>query len=253
MQTGSYTNSWFRVLLLSLIILTSCNKKLTNIFDRNTTNLVVDDVQFEYLSSRAKIKYDSESQSISGTANIRIHKDSLIWLSLSPGLGIEAARILVTRDSLVMLDKVNKTYSIYDFQELSKSLDFELNYGLVEAVILGNLVYPYERERLIKSSKSYLYSQQQGSFYFENYIGTRTKKLEKIQVKDTLTSNTISVNYSDFQLVDEEIFPFQIDARLDYQKKATDPVEVAIEFKQTEIEKKPLKFPFNIPQRYERK
>jgi len=246
-------NSRVGILILALAALTGCNKKLSGIFDRNTTKLVVNDVRFDYLSSKAKIDYESDVQSVSGTANIRIKKDSIIWISLSPGLGIEAARVQVTEDSVVLLDKVNKAYYIYDFPSLSKKLKFDLNYHLVESVVLGNLIYPYDREKVVKNPKSFAYNQQHSQFYFENFIGVESMKLEKIQVTDTLTKNTISVNYADFQLVEEEIFPFLIDAVLSYSDKKTSPVKVNIEYKQTAIEKKPLKFPFNIPQRYEHK
>ncbi len=250
LQTRNYTNSWFILLVVLLLTFSSCNKKFLDVFDRETT-LVVDDVEFEYLSSKAKIDYVSKNNSVSATANIRIQKDSVIWISLSPGLGIEAARVLVTIDSLVLIDKINKVYFNYNYDTLSKKLDFHLNYALIESVIVGNLIYPYEREKLIKSPKTYAYGQQQGNFVFENFIGVVSKKLERIAVMDTLSKNTVSVEYSDFQLVNEEVFPFQINALLSYVDDSNRKTSVNIEYKQTQIEEKPLKFPFNIPQRYE--
>lgn len=251
LQKRNYTNSRFWVLVVTLILLAGCNKKFSNIFDRNNSRLVVNNVSFDYLSSKAKIDYDSENQHVSGTANIRVGKDSVIWISLSPGLGIEAARVLITRDSVCFIDKVNKVYGIYDYKTLSQKLKFDLNYSLVENVIIGNLIYPYDREKIARTTKMYSYDQQHGQFYFENEIGSASMKLEKIQVTDTLSKNSISVNYSDFQLVEEEIFPFLINAQLNYADTESEPVKVSIEYKQTTVEKKPLKFPFNIPQRYE--
>ncbi|MFY0607263.1 MAG: DUF4292 domain-containing protein [Cyclobacteriaceae bacterium] len=252
MQTRNYTNSWTLLLVVLLFTLTSCNKKFSNIFDRETT-LVVDDSQFEFLSSKAKINYASKKNSISGTANIRIQKDSIIWISLSPGLGIEAARLLVTNDSLVLIDKINKVFFNYGYDSLSKRLDFRLSYDLIESVIVGNLLYPYSKESLIKNSKTYAYSQQQGTYLFENFIGIESKKLERISVLDTTSSNTVTVDYENFQLVDEEVFPFQINALLSYVGDSNKETTVNIEYKQTQISEKPLKFPFNIPQRYEAK
>lgn len=247
-------NRWLGALLVALVVLSGCSKKFSDIFDRGgATALMVNDAEFEYLSSKAKIDFDSDASSVSGTANIRIQKDSILWISLSPGLGIEAARVLATTDSVSIIDKINKTYSTYSFRELSQKLDFEVTYHLLESVVLGNLMYPYDREKVVKNANTYVYRQQQGSFAFENIIGAVSMKLEKIQLMDTLSENTISVNYSDFQLVDEEVLPFRIQAMLTYAQKSKGPVNVNIEYKQTEIEKKPLKFPYNIPQRYERK
>lgn len=252
LQKRNYTSSHFWLLILALLVLSACNKRFSGIFD-SEPRLDVKEVQFDYLSSKAKIDYESEEQSVSGTANIRVRKDSVIWVSLSPALGIEAARVLVTQDSVTFLEKVNKYYAVYSFAELSKKLQFEVNYKMVESVILGNLIYPYDREKIIKTSKTYNYDQHHGSFHFENEIGVESMKLENIQVTDTLSRNSVSVNYTDFQLVEDQIFPFLIKSELKYADLKKQPVKVTIEYKQHQIEKKPLKFPINIPQRYERK
>ena len=47
--------------------------------------------------------------------NLRIRKDSAIWISITPLLGIEAARVLINRDSLMILDRVHKTFSARDY------------------------------------------------------------------------------------------------------------------------------------------
>lgn len=252
MQKERYSNRLISLTLLLVLSLTGCNKKFSDIFDRSGNRLVVDDVQFTYLSAKAKVDFDSEKNSLSGTAQIRIQKDSTIWVSLSPGLGIEAARVLITRDSVAVLNKLDKVYMDYSFVELSKKLDFDLNYSLVESVIIGNLIYPYVRERVVKNADMYTYTQQHGVYKFDNAIGAKTMKLEKVQVVDTLTNNTISVNYSDFQLVEEEVFPFLIKAVLAYSQTGKKKTTIDLEYKQTNIEDKPLKFPFNVPQRYER-
>lgn len=246
-------SKYWGCLLFVLVLLSGCNRKLSDIFDRNTGRLMVRDVTFEQLSAKAKIDFDSKESGLSGTANIRIRRDSIIWVSLSPGLGIEAARVLITNDSIFVLDKVHKEYQQIGLNELSERFDFDINFQLIQAVVLGNLIYPYDREKVVRSASGFTYNQQQGSFYFENIIGAKTMKLEKLQVTDTVSENTFSVNYREFQLVEEQILPFEIAAELRYKDRSKDPTRIDIEYKQAQIEKKPLKFPFNIPQKYERK
>lgn len=249
----NYWSKQLSIALLTLLMLGSCNKKFSDIFDRTGNRLVVDDVEFTYLTAKVKVDFDSDKLSVSGTANIRMQKDSVIWISLSPALGIEGARVLITQDSVFIINKLDKVYMDFSFPELSQKLDFDLNYSLVESVVIGNLIYPYVRERVVKSGDMYTYSQVHSSFRFDNYIGAKTMKLEKVNVRDTITNNTISVNYSDFQLVNEEIFPFLIKAALEYQKEGKKKTTIDLEYKQANIEEKPLKFPFNVPQKYERK
>ena len=64
-------------------------------------------------------------------ANVRINRDSAIWMSISPALGIEIARVLVLNDSLKLLSKIpdNKFAYISDIaalEEFIKLLDLLL-------------------------------------------------------------------------------------------------------------------------------
>lgn len=246
-------NKVWTLIFASLVLLSGCNKKFTDIFYRGGSNLAVNDFEFQHLSAKTKVDFESEEHSISGVANLRIEKDSIIWISFSPGLGIEAVRVLITRDTIAILDKINKTYTEMNFRDLSEKFDFDLSFDLVQSVILGNLLYPYDREKVLKTNNYFTYNRHHGIFYFENFIGTRTMKLEKVQVQDTVSGNSISVNYGEFQLVEGQVFPFEIFARLRYSDDNKESTNIEIEFKQAEIEKKPLKFPFHVSQKYERK
>ncbi|XOV92013.1 MAG: DUF4292 domain-containing protein [Bacteroidota bacterium] len=238
-------------LLLSGLLFTSCNKNIKNLFDRGNTKLEVNEVDFDYLSAKAKVDFQSE-KNLSLTANFRIRKDSVIWISLSAALGIEAARILVGQDTIYVMNKLDKSFDQMDYASVSKDFDFDITYKLIQSVILGNLIFPYDREQIVRSDKDYTYATRSGNYRFENSIGALSKKLEKIQVKDAVTKNEVSVQYQDFQLVGEQIFPFKIFTLLEYggDTKKED-TKVDIEFNKIEIEDKPLKFPFNVPQRYE--
>lgn len=52
----------------------------------------------------ATVRTDSLDQSF--TATVRMVPDSAVWMSLSPALGVEVARLLLTRDSLFVLSKI---------------------------------------------------------------------------------------------------------------------------------------------------
>ncbi len=243
-------NKFFVVLVLVSVL--GCNQKLTSIFDIAGDRIVVNEADFDYLSAKAKISFEDGKKNISGIANIRMRKDSVLWISLSPGFGVEVIRAMVTTDSAFVIDKINKKFLSFSFESLSKKFDFDLNFNLIQSVILGNLIYPYKRERLVKENEVYTYNQQVDQFQFENIIGASTMKLEKLKVNDANTQNSISVTYSDFQMVQEQVLPFLIKTQFDYATQDKSPTKMGIEFKQSEIEKKPLKFPFNVPSKYDR-
>jgi len=236
---------WLVVLIA--IIFTSCNKDLVGF----KKGLVVDDFGFEYFAARAKISYDDGKQKINAVSNIRVRKDSIIWMSISK-LGIEGARLKVDQDSIYVLNRLKKNYSAKSFKELSKQLDFDVDYNLIESVVLGNLIYPYSKEELQVEGSFIQYNQMLDNFEFNNYIGSQTKKLEKLIVEDTTSKATISVNYRQFQEVEDEIFPFNIAALVKYAKESKDDIRIDIGFSRAEIRQEPLSFPFGAPSRYTR-
>jgi hypothetical protein len=241
-------NSWIAVCLVVLtVMLSGCNKKLRNIF---SDDLAVDRFEYQYMTAKAKLKYDDGEKSFSAGANIRMQRDSVIWISISPGLGIEAARVMVRPDSVFFIDRINKTYFVASIAQLSERYQFEFSFQMIESLLLGNLIYPYARENLVKYETGKSYVQNKAGIEFDNFIGDDTRKLERLLVTDLETNSTISVNYSDFQLVGDDVLPFEIDTELEYQGEQKTTTAINIGYNKAEIEDKPIKFPFNVPSRY---
>lgn len=243
-------NKSLLVIILLAFMTAGCGNKIAQLFYRDSA-LTVHEVQFDYFSAKLKIDFDGDKK-VSGLANMRISKDSVIWLSLSPGLGIEVARILITQDSIAVIDKFNKKYIHMDFQSLSRKFDFDIDYHLVESVILGNLIKPYKRERYKKVEGDLMYEQIEGNYLFQNRIGSQSKKLENLMVRDTVTKSSVYVKYSDFQYLDDQVLPFMISAVLKKGQENAPSTRVEILYSKAAIENKSLRFPFNVPDKYER-
>ncbi len=240
------------LLLLTCLLFGACKR---NIYTFGPTNggLKVTEAEFEHLSAKVKIDYQDGKNDVNATTNIRIRKDSIIWFSITPGLGIEASRGIVTQDSLVVIDKIKKTYSIFTFEELSQQFQIDLNYGLIESAIIGNLIFPYKAENVTKKDSYYHYQQKVGRFLFDNYIGQQSGKIEKLLIKDSESGSSLVVNYANFQQIEDQLLPYEVDSRFlyfDQKENRNRETIVNIVFNKATLEKKPLRFPFNIPQRY---
>ena len=246
-------NKLVLISLIGLIGLSSCNRKVGAIFGKKRDKLEVVDPQFEYFTAKAKFKFDDGKKGLSATANFRIKKDSLIWLSISPALGIEVARVLINTENVYVLDKFNKQYYEYTFEELSKEYDFDFNFQMIQSVILGNPVEPYKNQRVERNDNYFTYTASKGVYLFHNYIGANSMKLEKVQVFDEGTRNTISVNYNDFILVNSQIFPNEIWAVINYEAKTKPNTEINISYNKMAIVDVPVSFPYSVPGKYEKK
>ncbi|MEO9483472.1 MAG: DUF4292 domain-containing protein [Ekhidna sp.] len=246
-------NKLLLLCLVAMIGLSSCNRKVGAIFGKKKDKLEVVDPEFDYLSAKAKFNFDDGEKSYSTSANFRIKKDSLIWISFSPALGIEVARVLITTENVFILDKLKKEYYEYSYEELSKNFDFDFNFKMIQSVVLGNLVEPYKKQRVEKMDNFFTYTASKGLYLYQNFIGASTMKLEKVQVFDEGTGNTISVNYGDFILVNSQIFPNEISAVIDYEAKNKPNTEVNISYNKMVIEDGPISFPYSVPSKYEKK
>lgn len=241
-------------LLIPLIlglVLSSCNRNIGAVFTRKE-KLEIIEPDFEYMSSKAKFKFDNAGKKVSALANFRIKKDSIIWISVS-GFGLEAARIFIDVENVRVLDRLNKQYYEYTFAELSEKYKFDFNFKMIQSVLLGNLIDPYNNQKFEKTDLHYAYDDIQGDYTFKNYIGNATMKLERVLVTDGDSENSISVNYSDFVQVKNQIFPNEISAIIDYASSQKTNTQISISYNKMEIEASPLKFPFSVSNKYERK
>lgn len=78
-------------------------------------NLKQNELKYNFFSARFSAGFRQNKIRNSFSGQIRIHKDSLIWISISPALGIEMARVLISNDSVKYMNRIDNTYFISDF------------------------------------------------------------------------------------------------------------------------------------------
>lgn len=240
------------ILILFSLVATGCGKKLREFWDRTPSTIIVNEVKFDYLSAKAKVDFEGSKNTFSATANFRMQKDSIIWISLSPGLGVEVARVYICRDSISVVDKLNRKYMVMTYADLKKKYNYEVDFHLIESIILGNLIIPYNRERLQKGENFYSYTQNKFGVEIKSQIGMKTMKLEKLLALDTASKSTVSVRFSSFQLLEDQVIPYEILCDIQNSITPDQNVKIGIYYNKADIEKKPVKFPFNVPQKFER-
>lgn len=252
--------------IILVFLFSACSKKVVGVKSSpDLKEFKVDNVDFTYLTTSSKIKFSNGDKNLNATANIRMKKDSIIWISVTPGFGIEAARGLITRDSLVFINRLNREYAAYNFKDLSREFNFDINFDLVQAVLLGNMLVAIDPgDKVKKEASFFVVRQEEGPLSIENFIDAQTQKLRRVAIVEKekqdnfglkAKNNTLNLSYSDFQKLEEKILPFKNTVSLDYyhhngQKKRT---QIDIQHKKASFADEALRFPFSIPKKYERK
>jgi hypothetical protein len=235
----------------------SCKRQKISLTPTTTevNNLSVQEIDFTYFSSKSKITYNDAENNLNAIVNIRMKKDSLIWLSISK-IGVEGARSLITKDSIYVLDKLKNEYSVYDFQTLSEKFNFNITFDFIQAAILGNLPLSPKNEKvkLVKERDHYLLRQNKNSVTIDNYISTENMKLKKLLMVEQPSNNSLTLDYEDFKIINNSLFPYSSLVSLKYESsQGYYNTLVSIQHQKVEITDKELKFPFNVPQKYDRK
>ena len=89
------------------------------------------------LSAQASIFAEGKGQSISANANIIWIRDSVLWVNVRK-FGIEAARALVTKDSVYLLNRLDKTYSVKGLESLQQQYNLPEGFSLLQAAVLAS-------------------------------------------------------------------------------------------------------------------
>ena len=71
------------------------------------------------------------------TGNLRMRRDSTIWLSVSAFMGMESLRTLITQDSVVLLNRMNQTYLSEPISAVSETYHVA-SLQEVQALLLGD-------------------------------------------------------------------------------------------------------------------
>jgi hypothetical protein len=145
-----FVKSFFSIVLVASISFTACKtvKPVVNVVKSNSLEYIYDSLklsEFDYknLNIKFNAKYEKKSQTMSLKGNLKIIKDSVIWVSLSPGLGIEAVRLMCTKDSIYLLDKLNGSLTKGKYEYLKNAYKIDVDYHSLESILTNNFfVYP---------------------------------------------------------------------------------------------------------------
>ena len=243
-------------IIITVPLLTSCGTKVamfTKTYDRAELN--IQQLQFDYLSIKSKIELHEPHKTTKATALVRIKKDSIIWFNLSGALGVQGMRGIVTKDSVYLINRVAKEYSVFSFAEVGKEFNFPIDFSLLQSMIVGNMPKANEPDQsIIHEGNKFIVKQSINEIIIENYIDDSNMKLVEVEVTEKKTENSLKLLYKDFREINNQAFPFSAFISLiHFNEFGQLETQMNIEHSRVESSEKELKFPFSIPTKYERK
>jgi len=224
------------------------------------------DSQFDFVwvNAKANVQTLIDEKEESFDIRVKMRKDSAMLISIQYLLGVDVARVMITRDSVKFVNYIEKKYFKGDFNYINALLNADLDYDLLQAVLFGNSAEFHEDETRLKpvadrqnchyllstEKKRRLRRIQQGA-ELKDALQTLTLnpdnyKILKNEFIDPTSNRMFIAVYSNFAKKDSVFAPYHVDIDMVAQKKAT----VKIDY--VRIEKNsPQKLSINIPAKYE--
>ncbi len=105
--------------------------------------------EFETMSAKLAVNAKTATENRAFKVNLRVQSDSAIWLSITPALGIEAARAIVSEDSLKFIDKLADKYYLGNYMALDSLFGYDAQYSFLENLLAGNPIQISEEEKYV--------------------------------------------------------------------------------------------------------
>jgi len=223
------------------------------------------ELHFDWLSAKFDASYSHKRNSNSFKGQIRLRKDSLIWVSITPALGIEMFRMVITPDSVKYVNRFDKEYFVGDYDLVSKFLQIHIDFDILQALILGNDFQFYETNSFRGSIENQEYklsttgrrkirkeaedNSTEPIVLLQNiWLDPETFKITKVDVKEYLKDNRkLTATYSYFTPLESQLYP----SKLKFDIQAEDVIKIKIDYSKVTINE-PMTFPFSIPENYKR-
>lgn len=207
-------------------------------------------IDFRTFSAKIKVDFeDKDGKKSDLTAFVRLRKDSVMWISINALLGIEAARVLITPDSVKVLNKIDHVYRLSSVEALQEIANVPFTFKELQNVIVGNPVY------LDSNITSYLKNEKGISLVsigevFKQLLTVNsdyTLQSSKLDDIDPTRSRTCLVIYGDFEKKNNIIFSKYRQITVSEKNK----VDIQMDYKQYSFNEE-LGYPFSIPRNYKR-
>jgi len=205
--------------------------------------------EFTTLKASLKILLKTAEKEENATVNVRLLKDKKIWISVSK-LGYTGAKILVTPTKVQYYNKLEKTYFDGDFSLISNWLGADLSFQQLQAVLLGETMFPLEPTQYNSEilENGYLLSPEQHHETYEHYVTINPSnfKVKSQEIAQPKLLRILNIEYHSYQGVSQQLFPLVINMTM---VENTSQTQIEVDYRNVSLNQE-LRYPFRIPNNY---
>ncbi len=225
--------------------------------------------QYDWMYAKANVEYregeGEQAKEESFDIKVRVKKDSAILISIQALSLVDVAKVLITKDSVKLVDYLHRQYFKGDYHYINELLRSDLDYEVIQALLFGNSAEFYDDEQKLKpvtdrqnclyrlstERKRRLRKIEQGDITPKQSLQTLTLdpnsfKIINNEFIDVATNRFFEVKYDKFNMPDSIYAPHAVDIEIRAEKK----VKAKIEYVRME-KNVPQKVSLTIPSKYD--
>lgn len=215
----------------------------------NLSALLAKELPYNTLVLKGKAELDINGDERSVTLNLRIKKDETIWFSVTAfGGTFEAARGIITPDSLLLMNRIDKNVIRKPFSYIHDYTNHQVNFGWLQAILTGNNIKELmvEKSNLKQENGVWLLNGTTSSLAYQMLFNTLLKPAE-LTLNDAQAAQGLKVIYDKYTPVNNALFPSSLKINSIVSNKK---IGVAVEFVKID-HNVAVEFPFTVPKSFE--
>lgn len=208
---------------------------------------------------------------------MKIQRDSAIWISMTAPLGIEVARILITRDSVKLIDRYHKEYFVGDFNLIASKFNNDFDFFTIQSILTNSLFeFPkYDDKPFVRNFKSKVINDQYVFYTFNerkiekkyrrverknkrqkespivyqaNYIDPDSFRIVEVLIDELSKDWRFNIKYKNFKRVEGKLFPMDINFWVEAEAKR---FSCKVQLSKLDFRER-VKLSFKIPSSYKK-
>lgn len=220
-------------------------KKVWDTIRKNT-------IEFQTFSAKIKVDFEGSDGKKNPPFNafVRLKKDSIIWVNINAALGFDAFRVLITPDSVKVINKLNRTVQLRSVGYLQELTKIPMTFADLQNLLIGNPIFLDSNINSYKKDDKTISLISLG-ILFKHLLTVNkddfTLQHSKLDDVDAIRARTAYLTYGDYQ--SKNGYHFSTHRKITVSEKSK--LDIEMEFKQFDFNVD-LSFPFTIPKNYKR-
>lgn len=209
-------------------------------------------INFKTCSAKIKVDFEGrDGKKNDFNAFVRMKKDSIIWVNIIAMLGFDAFRVLITPDSVKVINKIDKIVQLRSLESLKEVTQMPLTFTDLQNLIIGNPIYFDSTINSYKRDDKSISLISLGTLFKHLLTVNKndyTLQHSKLDDVDAIRARTADLTYGNYQT--KNGIRFSTYRKITVSEKSK--LDIEMEFKQFDFNVD-LNFPFSIPKNYKRK